>query len=50
VEIEFDPLKSEKNLRERGFSFEMVADFDFGSALYSIRGRITARLEPALLA
>lgn len=35
VEITFDPRKSERNLRERGLGFEMVAEFDFGSARYA---------------
>jgi uncharacterized protein len=34
VEIEFDPAKSERNVRERGLSFERAADFDFATALY----------------
>jgi uncharacterized DUF497 family protein len=34
VEITFDPRKNERNLRERGLGFEMVKDFNFGSALY----------------
>ena len=39
VEITFDPRKNERNLRERGLSFELVEEFDFGSALYSIDTR-----------
>jgi uncharacterized DUF497 family protein len=39
VEITFDPRKSERNLRERGLGFEMVTEFDFGSAVYSIDTR-----------
>ena len=35
----FDPRKNERNLRERGLSFEMVEEFDFGSAIYSIDTR-----------
>jgi uncharacterized protein len=34
VEIEFDPAKSERNVRERGLSFELTADFDFETAVY----------------
>jgi uncharacterized protein len=34
VQIEFDPAKSERNLRERGLSFERAADFDFETAVY----------------
>ena len=32
MKIEFDPAKSEKNARERGLAFNLVADFDFDSA------------------
>jgi len=35
VEITFDPRKSERNLRERGLSFEKVVGFDFGKAFYA---------------
>lgn len=31
--IEFDPVKSAKNLAERGLPFERVADFDFSGAI-----------------
>ena len=33
MRISFDPRKNERNLRDRGLSFETVAQFDFGSAL-----------------
>jgi uncharacterized DUF497 family protein len=33
MEIEFDPEKSAKNVELRGLSFDLVADFDFDSAL-----------------
>jgi uncharacterized DUF497 family protein len=33
MEIEFDRRKSERNLRERGLSFERVSEFDWTSAL-----------------
>ena len=39
VEITFDPRKSERNVRERGLSFEMVAEFEFPSALYRVDSR-----------
>ena len=39
MEITFDPRKSERNLRERGFGFEIVAEFDLSSALYNIDSR-----------
>jgi hypothetical protein len=29
MKIEFDPAKSERNVRERGLPFDLVADFDF---------------------
>lgn len=32
MHIEFDPAKSERNLRERGLGFERAAEFDFGTA------------------
>jgi uncharacterized DUF497 family protein len=35
VEIEFDPAKSEHNRKRRGFSFEIVQDFDWARALIS---------------
>ena len=33
VEIEYDPGKSEKNVSDRGISFELVSGFDFDTAL-----------------
>lgn len=33
MEISFDPVKNERNIRERGLSFERAADFDFTSAV-----------------
>jgi uncharacterized DUF497 family protein len=33
VEITFDPTKNERNIRERGLSFERVAEFDFETAV-----------------
>lgn len=33
MNIEFDPVKSERNERERGLPFEMVADMEWESAL-----------------
>jgi uncharacterized DUF497 family protein len=35
MEITFDPAKNARNIRERGISFERVADFDFETALYA---------------
>jgi hypothetical protein len=31
----FDPRKSERNLRERGFGFEIASEFDLRSALFA---------------
>lgn len=39
VKISFDPLKNERNIRERGLAFERVSDFDFESALVQIDTR-----------
>lgn len=32
--ITYDPAKNERNVRERGLSFERAADFDFESAVF----------------
>ncbi|GHD82284.1 BrnT family toxin [Vogesella fluminis] len=32
MEIDFDPAKNERNIRERGLPFTQVAEFDFSSA------------------
>ena len=32
MEIDFNPAKNEKNIRERGLSFERAGDFDFATA------------------
>ena len=34
MKIEFDPAKSEKNGRERGLPFTLVAEFDWETAIY----------------
>jgi uncharacterized DUF497 family protein len=39
VDITYDPAKNERNIRERGLSFERAADFDFSTALRSIDTR-----------
>jgi uncharacterized protein len=39
VEIAFDPKKNERNLRERGLSFERAIDFDFETAITGIEIR-----------
>jgi uncharacterized DUF497 family protein len=39
--ISYDPAKNERNVRERGLSFDRAADFDFATALiadYSRKG------------
>ena len=33
MKIDFAPIKNEKNIRERGISFERVAEVDFNTAL-----------------
>jgi hypothetical protein len=32
MKIDFDPIKNEKNIRERGLSFERAAEVDFDTA------------------
>jgi len=39
MEISFDPAKNERNIRERGLSFELVAEFDFQTAIVVVDGR-----------
>ena len=39
LEIAFDPAKNERKIRERGLSFERAAEFDFGTADFSIDAR-----------
>lgn len=34
MKIEFDPIKSEKNDRERGLPFSFVIEFDWENAIY----------------
>ena len=38
--ITYDPAKNERNIRERGLSFERVADFDFQTALIAEYSRL----------
>jgi len=33
LEIEFDPVKSDRNLRERGIPFSLATEFDWDSAI-----------------
>lgn len=34
MKIVFDPAKNERNIRERGISFQQAAEFDFDTAVY----------------
>jgi uncharacterized DUF497 family protein len=39
MEISYDPAKNERNIRERGISFDRVVDFDFETALFDVDDR-----------
>ena len=39
MRIHFDPFKNERNLRERGLSFDQAAGFEFASALVAVDDR-----------
>jgi uncharacterized DUF497 family protein len=39
MKVVFDPAKNQRNIVERGLSFERAADFDFESALYFVDER-----------
>ena len=39
MRVHFDPNKNERNIRERGLSFEQAAEFDFSSALVFVDER-----------
>lgn len=39
MEVSFDPDKNERNIRERGLSFERVAEFDFQTAIVVVDDR-----------
>ena len=39
VAITFDPAKNERNLRERGLSFERAEEFDFATAVFNTEVR-----------
>ena len=39
VRVYFDPAKNERNIEDRGLSFESAANFDFDSALVFIDAR-----------
>jgi uncharacterized DUF497 family protein len=34
MEVSFDPAKNERNIRERGLSFELAGELDFETALF----------------
>jgi uncharacterized protein len=34
VEISYDPAKNERNISERGLSFDRATDFDFSTAIF----------------
>lgn len=36
MHITFDPVKSERNIVERGLSFDLVYKFDFETAVFSV--------------
>ncbi|HWB51871.1 MAG TPA: BrnT family toxin [Stellaceae bacterium] len=39
MKITYDPAKNDRNIRERGLSFDRAAEFDFDNALRSIDTR-----------
>lgn len=39
MKIVYDQAKSDRNVSERGLSFERVADFDFSTALFLVDDR-----------
>lgn len=39
VEISYDPAKNQRNIADRGLSFERAADFDFETALFWVDTR-----------
>jgi len=39
VRITYDPAKNERNIRNRGLSFDSAARFDFEGALYAVDER-----------
>jgi len=39
MDITYDTNKNNRNIEERGLSFNRVADFDFETALYSVDDR-----------
>ena len=39
MRVQFDPEKNERNIRERGLSFDLAKHFNFDSALVVVDGR-----------
>lgn len=39
MKITFDQSKNERNIAERGLSFDLVGEFDFETAVYSVDTR-----------
>ena len=39
VRISYDPPKNQRNIRNRGLSFDSAAEFDFEGALYAVDER-----------
>ncbi len=39
MRISYDSAKNQRNVRDRGLSFDSVAEFDFESALYAVDKR-----------
>lgn len=39
MKLTYDQAKNDRNIRERGLSFERVADFDFATALFLVDER-----------
>lgn len=39
MRVRFDPAKNDRNLRDRGLSFERAIDFDFSTALVAVDDR-----------
>jgi uncharacterized DUF497 family protein len=46
VAITYDPAKNERNIRERGLSFDRAVDFDFSTATFltEVRNSETRRI------
>jgi uncharacterized DUF497 family protein len=39
VRISYDPAKNQRNVRDRGLSFDSAVEFDFEGALYAVDER-----------